>query len=190
MMLLPQESAGYIAIPKTASISMNAWLARHFSVKNIKVHHSYDVPDEHLGLMWFTIVREPRARLLSFWRHTMPHGRTSFRDFMKQAIKHSRSPAPGAAPWFKRNQTDIIHMAGVLMVLKFEMLPHCLSTLPFVDARQSWLFPHENPTQTDHQVHKIPPHSVDDIDDETAALIWEHSGPDFERFDYPWRLGA
>jgi hypothetical protein len=29
---------------------------------------------------------------------------------------------------------------------------------------------------------------VDEINEKEAALIWEHSGPDFERFGYEWGL--
>jgi hypothetical protein len=187
MILLPAIKAAYAAIPKTSSMSMVKWLGTHWTVKHQGAHHCYEMPLDKADWLVFTIVRFPPARLLSLWRRTNPHGRMPFKGFMKHAIRHAVYKAPGPAPWYQCNQADIIRRAGVSVVLKYEELPHCLADLPFVTPDLPWLYPYENRTRTGHAVHDRRPRNVDEINEKEAALIWEHSGPDFERFGYEWR---
>ena len=59
----------YVAIPRTASKSMNHWLLDHYQGRTHGRHHQMDVPEEASDYLVFTIVRNPYDLWVSYRFH-------------------------------------------------------------------------------------------------------------------------
>lgn len=171
----------YVAIPRTASVAVaQGWLIPRCGGVEVHsgLHHLREIPDEHRGKHVFTIVRNPRDRLFSLWCLVARKKRGSFLDFLEQ-ITDSREHRQYkkhriGESYIWRNQVDFLRGVAVDAVLRYEDLPECLETLPFVDG------PVELPL-IPQQVSKFRKRV---LFEEEEALVQRHSGPDFEAFGY------
>lgn len=180
-------------LPKTGSMSMVKWLCDNYGGRWFGAHHAINREPWMDDYMTSTVVRDPVDRLLSFWRHTDANGQTGFEHFLNNAIHNAVhgvciEPISRNYPWYQLNATDWCRKAKVDVVLRYEELPGCLGTLPFVDPENIPPFPHENRAH-ERLVDDMRPRCRDEINETEQALIWEHSGPDFGRFGYEWPWG-
>lgn len=154
----------FIAVPRTASVSIASWLvAEHGGIWHGD-HHGTDIPLEHRDKFTFTVVRDPFTRLPSMYRYVAEKfwPDTCWRESAEAADWRALGmPFDCGMAEFIRwaaaqrghqwcSQWDMLDDPDGLEYLdrnlKFEELPGCLLSLPFVDKAKPLALPHLNPT--------------------------------------------
>jgi hypothetical protein len=77
------------------------------------------------------------------------------------------------------NQKNYVEKARVQLVLHFERLPTCLTTLPFVDRDHMPPFP-----KIEERGKRPAGNFFDHFTDEDEKVVWEYAAEDFEAFGY------
>ena len=181
MIISPSHRFVYVAIPRTASKSMDEWLMRHHGGIWYGGHHDYrPIPDGARSFLVFTTVRNPYDRAVSgyFGRHWGDRPR---RVEDRVAVE---PPTPAVmADLIERGRNeeekfgsyrDFIEGAGVMLLLHYERLPECLLELPFADPATVREFPHvlERGVRPAGRFE-------DFFDDRYEAYVWDKYRDDF-----------
>ena len=177
----------FIAIPRTASVSIASWLvANHGGVWHGD-HHGTDIPPEHRSKFTFTVVRDPFTRLPSMYRYVAekfwPVARwresqeaadwralgipfdcdlTTFVEWAATQRRHQRC-----------SQWEMLADVRLDQTLKFEDLPDCISDMPFRGDRDIVTLPRLGKTG-----------STPALTTRERDAIWLHSRRDFRKFGY------
>jgi len=172
----------YIALPRTASLSVSSWLIADHAGRTFDGHyHSADVPRECRDHLVFTVVRNPYGRMASLYRFLEQKfwGRSdewcetagmTMPEFVRWCIDR---PEPN---W--QTQSQILSAYdGRLAVLRFEDFPGCLNVLPLeVGIGVPWM---------NRTWHLENPEEILTLD--SMRAIEDHSRDDFEMFRYAIR---
>ena len=169
----------FLAIPRTASTAVQAWLIENAEGERLPGgHHRRTVPLEHRGKFNFTLVRNPAHRLYSLWCTSNPRGGRSFGEFVDLLVRMKTDRRAGSfglgANNIWRTQSNFLAETAMDRILRFEDLPECLESLPFVDKKV------ELPV-FNGQISKRPKRFFTEYEE---AAVLTHSGEDFEKFEY------
>lgn len=175
----------FIAVPRTASMSIAAWLvAEHGGVWHGD-HHDTDIPPEHQGKHVFAVVRNPLTRLPSlhryvrdvFWANEIWRSSAEAATWRALGMPFD-SELETFVDWAATqrghqwcSQDEMLSKAPPDEVFRFEDLPGCLRHLPFVSG--SVQLPKLGETG------RAPALTATEI-----RSIVNHSAADFERFGY------
>lgn len=152
MILSYEHKAVFLAVPRTASRSITAWLTERGPTKVFGPYHGRDVPSDCAHWFTFAVVRHPYTRAVSFWLHTQSSanswvlgnndggvvdnlftrsgGIQSFENFASWLAK-KRPDDP--LEW--GNQSTFIHGIRLNRLLHFETLQKDFRKLPFTTRR-------------------------------------------------------
>lgn len=174
----------FVSMPKAGTRSMYAALSKRYGGRRLKGHHHRnDVPLKFRGWFTFSICRNPYDRAVSLWWSTCKRpgdrygflkasGGHTFEPFIRWLVDNwQKTHQPMAQPqhtWLKPVRLD--------RVLRFERLPDEVQALPFWQSGVA--LPWKNQTVRDR-----PPASTF-ITPDTANLVQQWAGEDFERFGY------
>jgi len=169
----------YIALPRTASQSMAAWLCEHHggAVDN-DLYHSAAVPEEHSKKLAFTIVRDPYRRMASLYRVMVqkfwpePDQQVAETVGMTMAQFVRWCIGRPETQWWPQAKI-LAAWQGPITMLCFENLPDGLTDLP----QSHGAFPHIGATEPGP------------IEPEAIGAINEHSRLDFERLGFEMKEG-
>jgi len=165
----------FIAVPRTASTVMATLFLPQFGGRSDgRNHHARFVLPGHAHLFRFAVVRNPYDRMLSIYHHLAEADRTyniremAFPQWMDFMEKHW-----GFGGW---NQTRFLEGTGVQQILRFEQIETDVLSLPFNTEGIAW------PTERQNISRRKP--LSEELTDEYREIIYRHSEPDFERFEY------
>jgi len=125
MVICEQHRTVFVRNPGTASTSIARFLKAHHGGRLLGDPfygpHRRDVPDEFKSFRIVCMIREPGERFLSLYRRSIVERSPSVRDF-----------ASGTAEGTWSLQSTYVRESGATTILRFEKLPRCLLTLPFI----------------------------------------------------------
>jgi len=177
----------FVAIPKTASMTISQGLVKHCRGVLVQPYHAWKRPTGTQGYVVFSVVRDPYERLYSwYWfrcvqRNDGIRGWT-FEKWMEYCTECSIvGTKDGNVPelWFP--QAEICEMAGVTRVVLFESLEMQLMALPFVGPAMM------NHMRTVHQHKNNKPRTSPAREMMTEAerdMVWSAYKIDFETYGY------
>lgn len=180
MIISYTHSAIFVAVPRTASHSIVQWLESEGPIRVFGGHHSRAVPSNLVHWFTFTVVRNPYARAVSFWKYVM-----SLRKGEVFRRCGGRQPFPEFARWLSSERPDDPRewanqshfLAGLRLdrILRYENLEHDFHALPFV-PRSARL-----PRLATSGLQDWRPYYEDE---KTARRIRDWAGKDFEKYGY------
>lgn len=156
MLINDQRRTLFLHNPKTAGLSLSAWLLSRWPHEwryygdptqhiicidrgqemRVVRRHTWHIPDELRSYQAFCVVREPLERFASWYRFARRHGYAE----NAQSLAEFALKAPRSLPF----QASYVELAST--VLRFEELPHCLRCLPWVADEDIAEFPQLNAT--------------------------------------------
>jgi hypothetical protein len=173
----------FVAMPRTASRSMNRWLLDRFPKAAYSGdHHETDIPNHARGFFRFAVVRNPFSLHLSHYLYRKSrdqnnmHGWCRSRSFLEYLRWISN---PLASPIQSKEPPQSVTMARVEpdVVLRYESLTGGLESLPFVDTVEN--FPH----RYGNREYDLAEHYADD---RCRQLVMAFAGGDFIEYNYPF----
>lgn len=177
----------FIAVPRTASLSIAAWLIAHHEGAWVGEHHGTEIPAAHQGKYTFTVVRDPYTRLPSLWRYLRDvfWPKANWRNSAEAAAwRELGMPLDSALVEFVNwaasqigrqwcSQAAMLRDVRLHAILRFEELRQHLAGLPFVSGLSDVArVPHLNQTTSEA------------LTEAEVLAIMKHSAEDFARFAY------
>lgn len=153
----------YLAAPKTASISLHAWLPGERS----EFAHSMHVQAPAESYLRWTVLRDPYDRAVSLWTHYWNHEQGMQLDFRQFCFALADRLLP---PFYQWNQSDWLRGQRLDAVVRFEHLAIDLRRLPIA-------LPADDPPHLGDRLHDSP--SVR-YDAETRGLIRDWAAADID----------
>lgn len=182
MIILPDQNAVFVGVPRTASKSMSQWLERGlrepgaspFPVESLHDWHAtlseaVDLSNYPLFRMWsFAVVRNPFDRLVSQCAMNDPNFAVNPRESLLVAL--DAEPTRWTLP--QTYFTD-----GVTQVYRFEELPVSIAAL-----RERLGIPDHVGFEREHETDREPYRVY--YDGELRARVLDRYASDFAAFDY------
>lgn len=178
----------FVAIPKTGSKSMAAFLLDKFEAYRHGFHHQWKVPELKQDYYIYSVVRNPYERCFSMWWFACKTDNrsgsvfkkgTPFDTYMNWVIQRkSFDPNPRRnVPELFMSQSMWFDKSGARQFLKLEDIPASLDALPFYKSATE--FPHKNRLDEKSDLT-----FWDYFGQREAALVHQYCEEDFERFGY------
>lgn len=185
MIILPEQNAVFVGIPRTGSKAMSLWLEAAFRAEGGAGATRYPVESLHdwhatlsealeasgypLFRMWsFAVVRNPFDRLVSWAAMSDPNFESNGQYAVRRVLLEDNSRWMLPQTYF----TD-----GVKQIYRFEKLDQAIIELrERLGISEDIEFPHEHETNHDHYRAYF--------DDELRQLVFEKYAEDFKAFDY------
>lgn len=177
-------------IPKAGTLSVRKWLIKYHAGRIIRGYHAADVRDEWKDHLIFTVVRNPRERLWSWYQWELYQVRVnrprrmknlephlgSFEHFLKLLISLRGREAPQPeSPQLTLTMYDYFVRAGCSRYLKLERLVPDLRALPFATEETVMQIEHTRITPGKRPLR---------ISRAAEGLIRSYCPEDFDFFDY------
>lgn len=189
MMVMKKYRHVYVAIPRTATHSVYAWLRKNYEGRQIGFYHGWRVPETYRDFTVFITVRNPYERVFSYWWLSCmmsltdkPPAGCSFRDFMSLITQYKdgdfRNPALNV-PEIHGTQKGYYDRAGASVFIRLEDFHNELrNKLNFV-KRPFPKLPHK------HIGKGKPKVSFQNyFGNDEEQLVWDYCAEDFEAFGY------
>lgn len=171
-----------LAIPRTGSMALAGCLHGWFPTAVCAGHHRMDVPPRYQKFFVFSVVRNPYARILSYYRHRRRTERVvsgwTFGDYIRTTVNQE---FPAVKLNNDRRCVDYPQGHYECKMFKLENMAVWWPTLPFWDERGAPPMPRGNESRQDFG---------GGFNEELAGIVYEYFKPDFDRFGYDrdsWR---
>ena len=175
----------FVAMPRTASRSMNRWLIDNFPGSDYvsRDHHMTAVPDYAKDFFRFAVVRNPFELHLSHYLIRRARGRNNMHKWCKKWSYYEYLrwlSDPLAEPIKCKEPPQSVVLAGVRPdnVLRYETLVEGIERLPFVKTPVD-----DFPTRNANEPYDPAAYYADD---RCRRLVMAFAGGDFIEYDYPF----